>query len=423
MSNADALQGFDYDPRNGHFHYGTRLSWPLQHSESPSSASAAMIPKRSDSPMPLPLDSNSYHQTATYPPATSIMAEWQMSTQTAAVSYPLDTTSFSQQPFDTFGAPFQTSPTDYLNQQTTLETSLDTSMNTNMNAGMPMSDAYIAMANSMHAGINDLQSNMNPLSNMPINWTEDPMALYNYHNMQNYMAQQQQQPSPLAPSSLAPMGSPSETYISDNEGRSLSSDWNLVDRPNPHALAIFNPQETLHPRTWSDSSSDIEQHSHHSCESYVEVLRGASSPSNDSNGELTCHSDPEHSWDHVDRKSPPSIMTNSVVVQPISTDHSIAATSPQRSPTSPAARNRPRKGTGTKSAASTKGISKKAVQAPPKEGEKRVGRRKGPLRPDQRKQASEIRKLGACIRCRFLKKTVSAFGYPPKTYINKIAVR
>jgi hypothetical protein len=38
-----------------------------------------------------------------------------------------------------------------------------------------------------------------------------------------------------------------------------------------------------------------------------------------------------------------------------------------------------------------------------------VGRRKGPLRPEQRKQACEIRKLGACLRCRFLKKTVGVF--------------
>lgn len=37
--------------------------------------------------------------------------------------------------------------------------------------------------------------------------------------------------------------------------------------------------------------------------------------------------------------------------------------------------------------------------------EKKVGRRKGPLRPEHRKQASEIRKLRACLRCKFLKKT------------------
>ncbi|KAL9621170.1 MAG: hypothetical protein Q9160_004421 [Pyrenula sp. 1 TL-2023] len=37
--------------------------------------------------------------------------------------------------------------------------------------------------------------------------------------------------------------------------------------------------------------------------------------------------------------------------------------------------------------------------------EKRVGRRKGPLRPEQRRQAQEIRKSQKCIRCKFLLKT------------------
>ncbi|TQS35787.1 hypothetical protein Golomagni_03781 [Golovinomyces magnicellulatus] len=40
-----------------------------------------------------------------------------------------------------------------------------------------------------------------------------------------------------------------------------------------------------------------------------------------------------------------------------------------------------------------------------KKTEKRVGKRRGPLLPQQRKQASEIRKLRACLRCKFLKKT------------------
>jgi len=36
---------------------------------------------------------------------------------------------------------------------------------------------------------------------------------------------------------------------------------------------------------------------------------------------------------------------------------------------------------------------------------RKVGCRRGPLRPDQRKRASETRRVRACIRCRFLKKT------------------
>ncbi|KAB8336993.1 hypothetical protein FH972_021297 [Carpinus fangiana] len=41
---------------------------------------------------------------------------------------------------------------------------------------------------------------------------------------------------------------------------------------------------------------------------------------------------------------------------------------------------------------------------------KRIGRRKGPLTSDQRRQAGEIRKLKACIRCKFLKKTCDPNG-------------
>jgi hypothetical protein len=43
-----------------------------------------------------------------------------------------------------------------------------------------------------------------------------------------------------------------------------------------------------------------------------------------------------------------------------------------------------------------------------KDGEDRkIGRRRGPLRPEQRKQASAVRKTGACLRCKYLKKTCS----------------
>ncbi|KAF2690484.1 hypothetical protein K458DRAFT_289859 [Lentithecium fluviatile CBS 122367] len=50
-------------------------------------------------------------------------------------------------------------------------------------------------------------------------------------------------------------------------------------------------------------------------------------------------------------------------------------------------------------------IVKRTTTKKKTEGTKRVGRRKGPLRPDQRHQAAEIRKLRACLRCKFLKKT------------------
>lgn len=39
---------------------------------------------------------------------------------------------------------------------------------------------------------------------------------------------------------------------------------------------------------------------------------------------------------------------------------------------------------------------------------RKVGKMKGPLRPDQRKSAGEIRKITACLRCKFLKITCDA---------------
>lgn len=402
---AEPIQGFDFDPRNGHFHcpreYGSRLSWPLQHSDNETPSSAAMIPKRSTSPLPLPLDSRSFQQTATYPPPSVMATEWQVTSQAPPVSFPLDTTSYPQQAFESYGASFHASPTDYITQQATLEASLEANMNPNMSAGLPMDQTYMTMGSAMPNDMNDASQNMDMVS-MPIQWSDFENIGTNLYPDFHNILQQQQQPLPQ-------MGSPSTyTNISEtHEVRSLSSNeggWNMIDPIDPHAGAIFNPQQTLHlhPRTYSDSSSDDEQHSHSSSDSFVKVSHCASSPSNDSTGELHFPSDYE-----LERPSPPVAMAN-VLVPPISTAQSTSSNSPQHSPTSPPSRNRSRKGTTTKTAASTKGISKKPMQGSRAETtEKRVGRRKGPLRPDQRKQASEIRKLGACIRCRFLKKTVS----------------
>ena len=405
----EPLQGFDYDPRNGHFHfpreYGSRLSWPLQQTSNDSPATAAMMPKRSTSPLPLSMDSNTYQQTAPYPPS-SIMADWPVTSQAPPVSYPLDTTSFSQQPFDTFGTSFHASPTEYLTQQATLEASLEANMNPNMNPALPMDQTYMASTLSMQNNMSEMSPSMHNLAQLPLQWpSELEMNHYDLQNMQDLMAQQQP---------LGTMGSPSDTFSETYEVRSLSSSdqgYQMIERVDPHAGAVFNPQRTLHhPRTYSDSSSDNGQHSLGSYE-IVDFSHGASSPSNESTGELNFPSDPETVpyWE-TERQSPPVAMSHTVI-KPISTDQPLP-TSPQRSPTSPPGRNRLRKNTTSKTTTTPNKIGKKQnVQgAKPETTEKRVGRRKGPLRPDQRKQASEIRKLGACIRCRFLKKTVRFFS-------------
>ena len=387
MANSDGLQSFDFDPRNAQYQYGSRLSWPLQqHTGATTASSAAMIPKRSTSPLPLSLDAQSYHQTANYSPA-AVITDWQVTSQAAPVSFALDTTHFTQQPFDTYGAPFQTSPTDYITQQTGLDAA---SMDANLNASLLLdASSYASPQNAM--------GNMNDMNQLQMNWPEFNTDLYGYQDM----IQHQQQP--------LQMGSPSETYISDSghDLRSLSSSdtgWVAIEPTQPQVGSIFNPQQALHPRSFSDSSSsDVEQHSHGSLDGYVDVSHSASSPSTDSAGEMHFHSDHEHPLD-FERQSPPAPITTTIV-KPIAMRQSDSASPPQRSPTSPVARRQFRKAPAMKSS-SSKVAGRRPSQVVKNETEKRVGRRKGPLRPDQRKQAMEIRKLGACIRCRFLKKTV-----------------
>ena len=205
--------------------------------------------------------------------------------------------------------------------------------------------------------------------------------------------------------------SPTDTSL---EVRSLSSSDNgwvelaHYDGSFPDNQAIFNPGETLHGRTFSDSSySDAENHARLSWGSYVDVGQHAiGSPGSDSVGGFECQ---DHSLElqegvHIKQEQQTSPILTTSTTLPIKIK---ASKSPQRSPirrNSPPARRQPRKNS---MKAAAKATTKKQIPAVKVETEKRVGRRRGPLRPEQRKQASEIRKLGACLRCKFLKKTVS----------------
>ncbi|KAL9027651.1 MAG: hypothetical protein Q9196_003858 [Gyalolechia fulgens] len=211
--------------------------------------------------------------------------------------------------------------------------------------------------------------------------------------------------------------SPSDTSLEVRSYTSTSSnEWVGVDfHPyqsldafqDPQTGAISNPGQALHGRTFSDSSnSDGEQLSQHSFSSFADVPHIIGSPGSDSFGEIEFYNIRSHEPANP-HPSPPAIVT-SVRPRPVAAKKS---TSPQRSPVSagrgsPPTRRQSRKNTSPKT---TKTIIRRPVQPPkpvPETTEKKIGRRKGPLRPEQRKQASEIRKLGACLRCKFLKKTV-----------------
>ncbi|KAL8850793.1 MAG: hypothetical protein Q9221_004291 [Calogaya cf. arnoldii] len=293
-----------------------------------------------------------------------------------------------QQPFDSdYDVPYHTSPTDFLPTHPQLET------------GLQMDGSYIPLGGQMNT--------------MSLNWPQS------YQN--NFMGAYG---SNELPDISLPMqnltNSPTDNCLEARSLTSSSSDsWVGVDYHNhyqsmdafqdPHTGSISNPGQTLHLRTFSDSShSDGEQLSQYSGSSYVEVSHAVGSPGSDSFGDLEFYNvNPRERI--KSRPSPPAI-TTSTLPKPITVKEK-KPTSPQRSPisiaiSSPTNRRQSRK---TPSPKTTKSIiQRKTVQPPkalPEATEKKIGRRKGPLRPDQRKQASEIRKLGACLRCKFLKKT------------------
>lgn len=400
---ADALAGFDFDPhtRALRYPYTSSVSWPIpiDHLSSRAPSQRSPIMKRSTSPLhehPQRYEPPSHHHHQ--PQSLLLNPEWPMP-DTSHLAYQLDTT-FPQQFTDSYALPFHTSPTDFMPSHPHIDT------------GLPMQGSYLPVASQMEG--------------MPFNWQgfrqdipTDLMAFPTHNGLSDMNLPQH---------GLPDQGSPSDTYL---EVRSLTSGsengWATVDysqqsldssMQDPQAAGtIFNPSQTIHGRTFSDSSySDLEQQCRQSwSSSYVEVPNAISSPSSDSHGELDFHREHYHHHDHdythhheeeTRRANCPPVVTTSMT-KPINIKQS---SSPQRSLTSsgrssPPTRRQARKSTNPKSLKSP--TTRKPAPIPKVDTEKRIGRRKGPLRPEQRKQAGEIRKLGACLRCKFLKKTVS----------------
>ena len=401
LSAADGLAGFDFDPRGLRYPYTSRVSWPIaidHHGQNQNdSASRGTAPrsanamntnmKRSTTPLQS-LNQTTYEQPISHQQPQAYMPDWRLQQQAQSQSqlaYPVD--SAFPQPYDGYAMPYQPSPTDYIPPQAQYD-----------------SGAYLPMTGH--------------IENMPFNWQEFSNDLLTFppsNGLSDMNMPYQNLPN-----------SPTDTAL---EVRSLSSSdngWTSVDYPHqsldgsgsfqdPQIGTIFQPEQTLHGRTFSDSSySDVELQSRHSCHSwgsYVDIPQHAiGSPSSDGLGETDYHHDrmTDNSQspsikEERPKASRPMVVTSSAV-KPIRIKTS---SSPQRSPTgrvSPPGRRQSKKSPNSKAAKPT---IRRQSQIPKVETEKRVGRRKGPLRPEQRKQASEIRKLGACIRCKFLKKTVS----------------
>ncbi|KAI2468325.1 hypothetical protein F4781DRAFT_443612 [Annulohypoxylon bovei var. microspora] len=177
--------------------------------------------------------------------------------------------------------------------------------------------------------------------------------------------------------------------------------------------AIFNPGQTLHLRTNSDAShSDGSgQRTDFSSSSFEDISFNYSpfSPESDTYSDPANHRNCFHGESHHTHE----IISPAAVVEPVPIKSS---TSNRPSPASGSGvasppHNSARRNSGPKKnpnavQKSTKSVIRRTSNGK-KDGtvEKKVGRRKGPLLPEQRKQASEIRKLRACLRCKFLKKT------------------
>ncbi|MCJ1428473.1 hypothetical protein MMC29_006383 [Sticta canariensis] len=385
---ADSLSCFEFDPRAGRYPYTPRTSWPVSVDPNPSRVASQRMANVRRSTSPIQGHTQLYEQSSDRQPQI-LNSEWQIphSSETD-LAYSLDTT-FSTQYTDPY-AQYQ-SPTELLSIQSHLDN----------NVGMEGS--YMQLANSME-------------SRYPFNWDIQDLMFTTTSGVPEMSLPQQSMQDNLQDNS------PTFTNLEVRSITSCSSDngWNYIENsqksPNPSYQepqngAVFNPGQTLHQnRTLSESSySDIELQSRQSW-SHVETNNAISSPGTDSVGDFDVYSEHaqqlDHAHPHVDYREPsnPPAITTSTLVRPIDIRK---PPSPQRSPISPGkgsppGRRQSRKNTNPKL---TKPIIQKPSQAPKVETEKRVGRRKGPLRPEQRKQACEIRKLGACLRCKFLKKT------------------
>ena len=296
-----------------------------------------------------------------------------------------------------FGGQMQASPVDFMPTTTAETFAVTTGMDTT---------TFMTMAGPMES----MSALVFPLTDYQNDMTF-PMALNNaalHQHALNQQAAESAQTSSLAGSS--PTGTLYEVQsLSDNE-------WSMVNyHPNRNSYDSFgtvdNPSEKLHIRTNSDSSCSDEPNSADLSGSYEEIPPWPLHSPHDFHGtdyldhqyiQQQTHGLPMHHPNHSSSSS--LAVSPSAGIAPSYRSSGSSSTSPTSSgPTSPPLRRRKSPLDGK----TTKAVIKKAPHSTRKDAtaEKKVGRRRGPLRPDQRQQAHEIRKLRACLRCKFLKKT------------------
>lgn len=371
----DGLVGLDYDSRG----YIQAQSWPVAVDQNGQRADG----RRDVSP--LQTSGHVYDQTVSQDP--NLISDWQFQQPLQShLQYPqVETTSAP--PFtSSYAVPLQTSVDLMPASQAPLDTSglLD-------GPYLSLSAPVDIMPFTTYHDFPDLMSFPNGLPDMTSYGTP--------HNLES--------------------SSPTDTYL---EVRSLTSSsdngWATIETrrsidPFPEQGMFINPSQTLHNRTLSESSySDFEQHTQASWGSFVDISNPLSSPSSESNLESVYSSsvDRRVSLDHSSHGSvSPTAVSPVAIVRPIPVpvkkSSSPTRSASSQSSASPPSRKPSRKSPMAAKTSETK-VRKQSQSGKPETTEKKIGKRKGPLKPDQRKQASEIRKLRACLRCKFLKKTV-----------------
>jgi hypothetical protein len=349
--------------------YLARTSWPLPLEQTMSQSGGV---RRTTTP--LQTGGQGFSVTSNSP---TLMQEF-FSHPTTQLHYTHDATLMGPQLTGSFGAPFQTSPTEYIPSTQSLD------------AGLRVDSLF---------------------SQLP--GTGESMAWSNWHDIQvtESMAFDGLYADIALPGG-PPESSPTDTFLEVRSQNSSNSEsgWATVDFPTygdsfpeSHNGTIFNPTQTLHIRTNSSHSDST------TFGSYEEIMYPLTSP--DSESHLEFGQDFYHHTHHHHRPSISPIISPSAVVDPVPIKpmSPLIRSSPIRtSPMSQGMRSPPARRQSRKSPTdkATKPLIRRPSAGGKKDTEKRVGRRKGPLLPEQRKQASEIRKLRACLRCKFLKKTV-----------------
>ncbi|KAM5380258.1 hypothetical protein ACJZ2D_003540 [Fusarium nematophilum] len=355
---------FDHRDRAAYQSYSTATT----HS-SPSAASSIMPPNARNWAVPLDMASNNSHGHA--------------SLNAALMS------------FNPFPANFQSpNPLDYL----------------------PPTTQAALQANLLESTFNTMPTMDDPTQ--AIQWSSNGME-----NWQEFQSTLQMDGLPRLDS--VGSNSPTGTYLEVLSLPSSSGEgWAMVDWNQPnfdqfqqaHAqgAAIFNPSQTLHLRTNSDSSDGANSLEFGSFEEIPPFPYSPFSPESDGYVDAGNHRNcfagdgHNHTHNHSHDTVAPAAPVAPVPIksEPSSSRHSPGSGAGSTSPPSTSTTRRnsgPRK---SPIAKATKTVVRR-ISNGKKDGtvEKKVGRRKGPLLPEQRKQASEIRKLRACLRCKFLKKT------------------